>query len=137
MNFKIKYHLSKLTKFGLIGIHSTLVDFIIFSLLIFVFEWNIITSHLTAFSIAVLNSYFFNKNFTFSDIAIKNNAHTITIYILLNTIGAAISTAAIILLAPFIQILIAKLFATILSLLWNYISSYFFIFSPRAQSLKK
>ena len=137
MNFIIKQHIYKLTKFGLIGILSSLVDFIIFCLLFFVFEWSIISSHLTAFSIAVVNSYFLNKNYTFSDTAVKNNALSFTKYILLNTIGATISTTAIILLAPFIHILIAKLFATTLSLLWNYFSSYFFIFSSRTQFLKK
>ena len=136
-NFEITKHIYKLAKFGLVGILCTILDFIVFSLLIFVFEWNIINSHLTAFSIAVIASYVLNKNYTFSNSIVANSTQTITKYVLLNTIGAIISTIAILFFSPMMFILIAKLFAATLSLLWNYASSYFFIFSPRAQSQKK
>jgi len=137
LNFLIKQHLFKFTKFGLVGILCTLIDFILFISLIFIFELSIISSHLSAFSVAVLISYFLNKNYTFDSSLIKNNQKTITKYILLNTIGAVISTTALLLLSSLIHILIAKLFAAALSLLWNYTSSYFFIFSSKLQFQKK
>ena len=131
MNIQFNNHIFKITKFSIVGVISTVIDFALFCIFVYFFQWDIIISHLAAFLIALMNSYFLNKHFTFGDRDIAYNMKLFGKFILFNSIGAIISTIAILILIKYIHIILAKVMAATLSLLWNYISSYFFIFTDK------
>jgi len=56
-----------LTKFSLVGILNTLVDFLVFTALNGIFGAGYLISQIGGYSCGVLNSFIFNKKWTFSD----------------------------------------------------------------------
>lgn len=55
----------QLIKFGLVGLLNTAVDYGIFALLTMVFRLDSIISHVISYSCGVINSFYFNRIWTF------------------------------------------------------------------------
>ena len=55
----------QVVKFGIVGVVNTIIDFRLLNLLAGVFGWAVLWANTVSFSVAVINSFFFNKYWTF------------------------------------------------------------------------
>src|SRR3990167_6836118 len=51
----------QIIKFGIVGVINTIIDFGLLNLLVAIFDWAVLWANTVSFSVAVLNSFFFNK----------------------------------------------------------------------------
>lgn len=144
MNYKIReYNLvAQFLKFAVIGVINTGVDFAILNLLIWatgVNEGNgLIPLNIISFTIAVINSYILNKRWAFRDQTTGETAKKFTSFLLISVIGALINTAVVRFgstniepmfgLSQVLWVNVAKVVATGLSLVWNFVGYKLFVF---------
>jgi len=139
--FLTKKLIKQFSRFVVIGFMNTGLDFLVLNLLmwwtsIYSGKW-IILLNVISFSVAVTNSYFWNKYWTFKDrdeVEVKE----ISQYLVVTIIGAGINTGIVFLITTFIQPIfglspelwanLAKAAATGVSLVWNFIGYKFFVF---------
>jgi len=120
----LKNHADKL-RFGLVGATNTLIDFSILFLL-FSYGLSPLLSNLISTSCALSFSFFANKKYTFRDHN-PNQTRQIFIFLVITLIGLWIIQPVIIwsiqllLGNNYLSLLVAKLTATIASLVWNYL----------------
>jgi len=120
----LKNHADKL-RFSLVGATNTLIDFSILFLL-FSYGLSPLLSNLISTSCALSFSFFANKKYTFQDHN-SNQTRQILIFLVVTLIGLWIIQPVIIwsiqLLfgSNYLSLLVAKLTATIASLVWNYL----------------
>lgn len=132
--------LLQIAKFGAIGASNTVIDFGILNFLsassqvfsgLFLVPLNAIS-----FSIAVLNSYFWNRYWTFKG-GQKNAGKQFLEFIVVSVIAALINTVLVYLLTLIppiggisepLWLNISKLFATFISLVWNFLGYKFLVF---------
>lgn len=81
---------SKIIRFALVGALNTLVDFGVLNLMIQIFSWGVLAANTLSFSVAVTNSYFWSKYWTFRD-PTNANIRQFSVFVLTNLIGLAIS----------------------------------------------
>jgi len=137
-----KKTINQFGKFVVIGLMNTVIDFAILNFLMW---WtgiysgaSIILLNMVSFSIAVFNSYFWNKYWTFKDLD-KIEAKEFSQFILVTLIGLAINSSIVYgittLVSPMFGISpelwanLAKVAATGFSLIWNFIGYKFVVFN--------
>ena len=137
-----KKTINQFGKFVVIGLMNTVIDFAILNFLMW---WtgiysgaSIILLNMVSFSIAVFNSYFWNKYWTFKDLD-KVEAKEFSQFILVTLIGLAINSSIVYgittLVSPMFGISpelwanLAKVAATGFSLIWNFIGYKFIVFN--------
>jgi putative flippase GtrA len=136
--------IKQFSKFIIVGGINTVIDFLVLNILISVTgitsgaELFILNS--ISFSIAVVNSYFMNKYWTFQDkTQTKKEPVKFSQFLAVSLVGIVINGGVLSLITayvaiPFVFITpvmwanIAKLFATGISLIWNFIGYKFFVF---------
>lgn len=132
-------------KYATVGFFNTAIDFGVLNVLS-------ILSGVTAgfviggvnvpgFSLAVFNSYLWNKSWVFKSGQKGNFFHNLPLFILVNLIGLLLNSGLIILLttynsgfrglAPGTWLNIAKVIATAISFLWNFIGFKFIVFRAK------
>ena len=124
----LKQHAEKL-RFAVVGGANTAIDFGVLFLLTFLGIDKIIANYAST-SVALVFSFFANKSFTFKDSS-GNAKKQFTLFIVITLIGLWVIQPIIIwgsteALAAYIpneaaNLFIAKLLATIASLVWNYV----------------
>lgn len=130
-------------KFVIVGGINTGIDFLILNTLIYITGIEtgrgIFVLNSISFSVAVINSYFMNKRWTFQD---KTKTEQVTVkfsaFFIISIIGLVINsivlTSITTYIPPFFGLSavlwanIAKLFATGFSLVWNFIGYKLFVF---------
>ena len=117
-------HITRLVKFGFVGIGNTLVDFAVYTLLVSLTGIDAAICNVISYMCGVLNSFILNKVWTFSDAARGNTAARLLLFYVANGLGLASSTFIVWLLAEPVGPLIAKLIAVPCVFLMNYASSY-------------
>ena len=137
-----KKTINQFSKFVVIGFMNTAIDFTILNFLMW---WTgiysgalIILLNMVSFSIAVFNSYFWNKYWTFKDLD-KIEAKEFSQFILVTLIGLAINSSIVYgittLVSPMFGISpelwanLAKVAAIGFSLIWNFIGYKFIVFN--------
>lgn len=117
-------------KFALVGVLNTAIDFGILNSLIFLTGITggagIIPLNITSFSTAVVNSYFWNKKWVFGV-----NKASFVVFVVVTLIGLGINTGVVFVLTTFVSPIgvssaalwanLAKVLATALSLVWNFV----------------
>lgn len=132
---------NQIWKFAVVGFLNTAVDFLVLNLLMYftgIYKGGLIfILNLISFSIAVINSYFLNKYFTFKYKESNNGTAEFSGFVVVSIFGALINSGVVYLItqfeAPFdlhpqIWSNFAKLTATFFSLAWNFIGYKFFVF---------
>lgn len=92
---QIRVFAAELTKFGLIGMVNTALDFAILNLLHFGLGVGPLTSKCVSTVIAATSSYFMNRHWTFRNRARSGMRREYTLFFLLNLIGLAIGLVCI------------------------------------------
>lgn len=128
-------------RFGLVGFANTLIDFGILNLLLFLTDYpagpGLLLCNGAAFLVASINSYLMNKNWTFFDRR-SGTFPRFCLFMVFTIAGLAINSGLIYLLTmPAVSpesvpvvlwINIAKVTATLVSMLWNFSSYRRFVF---------
>lgn len=84
-------------KFGIVGIINTLVDIGIFNVLKFVFGFTTVIANIISVSAAIVNSYVWNKRWTFHD-KDKNISKQFIVFVVLSIGGLIINTIVLLFL---------------------------------------
>ena len=120
----------QMAKFAQVGVLNTAIDFGILNLLIFVTGitsgLSIIPLNAISFSIAIINSFFWNEKWVFET---KKEANFIT-FVVVTLIGLAINSGIVYAITTFVPptfvdsqklwVNLAKVLATGISLIWNF-----------------
>lgn len=136
----IRVWMYQLVKFGIVGLLNTAIDFGILnfgSALTGIYSGTgIITINIISFSVAVINSYFWNRLWVFDKsgrIHFKEFLQFLVVSFIAIVINSAI-VFGITTFAPFGGVTpavlenIAKIIATVVSLVWNFLGYKFFVF---------
>jgi putative flippase GtrA len=120
---------SQLIKFGLVGFLNTAVDFGIFTLLTAAAGLGSTISHIISYTCGVLNSYFFNRTWTFK---LKSKVHLMEffMFLLVNLASLGLSTLVLNYLetGANLSLYLAKAGATICSMAINFVGSKLLVF---------
>lgn len=128
---------SKFIKFGLVGILNTAIDFLVFNLFLF-FRCPPAISKAFSYTAGMINSFFFNKNWTFR--AKGDGKKQFVSFLLLNLATLAVSVGLMKGLTPFLAELdclsaysllsnnLANLIVIAITMILNFIGSKTFVF---------
>lgn len=134
--------LKQLAKFIIVGGINTGIDFFVLNLEMFLTGItsgpSMLLLNSLSFSVATTNSFFMNKHWTFQDKDEKKAGVKFSQFLIVSIIGITINGAVVYLVTSFIDPVfglspqlwanVAKLFATGLSLVWNFVGYKFFVF---------
>lgn len=121
-------------KFALVGVANTAVDFFILNSLMWIFKiysgWPMFFFNVTSFSAAVINSYFLNKYWTFSNTQKERVAAQFAKFFLISVVGATVNSSIVYFGTTFLTPAFGlssvfwangvKAVAVIASLIWNF-----------------
>lgn len=131
------------TKFALVGGVNTAIDFIILRALIGVTGitagFGVALLNAVSFSVAVVNSYFMNKRWTFEDkTRDPDESFKFSQFFIVSVIGLGLNSGIVYVFATYTDpmfglsaanwVLVGKLFATGASLVWNFVGYKLFVF---------
>jgi putative flippase GtrA len=134
--------LGQFLRFAVVGGINTGVDFAVYNLLLWATGIEkgekIIVLNVISFSVAVINSYFLNKWWAFKDQEKSEQAKKFTLFLLVSVIGAAINSGTVYYITTYVPVMFglspklwanaAKIVATGLSLIWNFVGYKLFVF---------
>jgi len=115
-------------KFAAVGILNTAIDIGLLNLLLY-FHWQVIIANTIAFLIAAINSFVWNKFWTFGDK--EGDWKTqLPFYLIIVTVGVGISDAFIYLLSVMFgwNVNVVKILSIGVVVLWNFLAPKFLIF---------
>ena len=129
-------------KFALVGLLNTVIDFGILNFLIattgIIAGIGIAVLNVMAFSVALLNSFFWNRLWVFEDRQDQGNISEFFQFMIVSIVAVAINTAIVyitstVITAPFgldqiTWINLGKIVATAFSMVWNFVGYKFFVF---------
>jgi putative flippase GtrA len=130
-------------KFITVGLANTAVDFGVLNLLMWssgVYEGKtIILFNVISFLIAAIHSYIWNKLWTFSFKGKSNVANQFLQFIIVSLVGVLINSGIVYIITTWVSssasngvlVNIAKLVATVVSLIWNFIGYKFIVFKKK------
>ncbi len=120
-------HLRQFVKFVLVGVLTTAINFAIYAMLLF-FHVNYIAAAIVAFIVATLNSYTWNRIWTFRAGAHRNR--WLVRFTLVQLIGLSVNLAVLALLVEFTGMnkLIAQLVANVFVVGSNFVGNKFWTF---------
>ena len=116
-------------KFAIVGILNTGIDFVTFWALLTFSDAPLLVANSIAYIVGILNSFAWNKLWTFGDIEHRHSTHyqfafTLVVY----GIGLVISNLIIAIVVNFLPPMIAKLVAILGTVVWTYWASKKFVF---------
>ncbi|MBW2998349.1 GtrA family protein [Candidatus Woesearchaeota archaeon] len=118
-----------ITKYGIISIIATGVDFAMFSILTKVFLVNYILSNIISYSIGLCTNYPLNRKYNFKS-KNKKVAHQFSFFATISMLGLLLNTFLLFIFVSFVGLdeLIAKLFAIFIVFFWNYVGHKHLVF---------
>lgn len=124
----IANHYKRFRRFSFVGLVNTGIDFAIFSLLFYAYGTPYVVAHVLAFFVALANSFLMNALWTFKNLKREQLVRQIGAFVLVGAGGLVLSTITIYILAGYMPVLLAKIGAMGVSLIWNYVGSWIFVF---------
>lgn len=120
----------ELIKFGIVGVLNTLVDFVIYTILVFLFNMLPSISQGISYSAGIVNSFILNRRWTFKQAKESNTKKQAMKFILVNGVSLAASSFVIGLLTTTLgfNVIIAKLIVTALTQVINYLGYKLIVF---------
>jgi putative flippase GtrA len=137
--------IGEIIRFAVIGVINTGIDFVILNILIWatgIKEGNgLIPLNAISFTCAVINSYYMNKRWAFKDGSQGQNGRKFSVFLIVSIIGIVINTLVLRVVSTNIHPMfglsqtlwtnVAKLLATGVSLVWNFIGYKLFVFKKQ------
>jgi len=124
-----KIDLKKFFKFGITGVINTAIDWGAFTLCVKIFTLGAVFAHPISYTVATVNSFFMNKNWTFGKRKNYNKAETFK-FLTVNLISLSISTLGVYLLHNIAgkDEFFAKLIMAFATIIINYFGNKLFVF---------
>ena len=121
--------IKQVIKFGTVGVANTVLDFAVLNLLAGLLGWPVLISNTISFSVAVTNSFFMNKYWTFEDREGKTHLQ-FGGFILVALVGLAVSDILVYWLAEGVgwHYNWAKIVSILPVFVWNFWASKYLIF---------
>lgn len=115
-------------KFAVVGVSNTAIDLGLLNLLLF-YHWDTLVANTVAFLVASVNSFMWNKYWTFGD-KTGNWKTQLPFYLIVVTVGVGISDAFIYIFSLIFgwDINIVKIASIAAVFLWNFLAPKFLIF---------
>lgn len=125
----MKKLIKQILNFGIVGVISFFIDYGILYLFTECFNVNIYISNIISFSVSTICNYILSIYWVFKRNRNKNILSEFRIYLFLNIIGLGINQIIIYSLVEYIQMyyMIAKIFATGIVMIYNFITRKVFI----------
>lgn len=137
--------LVQIVKFGIVGVSNTVVDFAVLNFLMWVFKINsgtwMIVFNVAAFSLAVINSYIWNRYWTFKMKSREEVPEEFMKFLLISVVGVFINSGIVYSGTTFLTPLFGlsaglwangiKLMATGVAMIWNFIGYKLWAFRGR------
>lgn len=124
-------HLRTFSKFSLVGVVNTGVDFAVFWLLHGLLGVPLLVANTLSYACGIINSFVCNKRWTFRD-QDRNTTAQFYRFVGLNLISLLLSNALVMAFSQVLPVLAAKLVAIIGTLVWNYWTSHRFVYRRSA-----
>ena len=116
-------------KFAIVGILNTGIDFLTFWTLLAVADVPLLVANSIAYLVGILNSFVWNKLWTFSDIESQHPAHyQLAFTFMVYGIGLLMSNIIIAIFVNFLPPLVAKAAAILGTVIWTYWASRNYVF---------
>ncbi len=130
-----RHGIRQFMRFGIVGLANTAVDFGIFTFLTRVvkpFNTHYLVANVISFSIAVTNSYFLNKYWTFRDKG-RLSLTQFPKFLLSNVVALGFNEFVLFALVSYAGLydLLAKAFAIGVSLFWNFFVNKYWVFRQK------
>jgi len=129
LNGKLKH----LTRFSLVGVANTLIDFLIFTIFNGFIGLNYIGSQIIGYSFGVVNSFVLNKKWTFSTTrSNKKTKNELFQFIIVNLISLIITliTMNFLVKSLNLNVYISKIIVTFVAQISNFLSYKLWVFHP-------
>ncbi len=145
LNEKVSWNLKRISKFVLVGTLNTFLDFGILNFLSYLFKiyfgWWLAVFNIISFLIANINSFFWNKNWTFQ-VKEKKGIMGFLKFFSVSFCGLIINTIILLLGLELLRIILpelnlqiaenlAKVLAVLVSKYWNYFGYKIFVFKKK------
>ncbi len=127
----VKSHYKSFSKFTIVGVVNTIIDFTVFYILHDLFDIMFVYAHITAFFIALMNSFYFNAVWTFKNLKRDQLVRQVLSFVAVGFSGLVLSTLTIFFANQFMWVYFAKIIAMGVSLVWNYVGSWIFVFKVK------
>lgn len=128
---KLKKLFFQAVKFGLVGVINTLVDYGVYTLLLFVpfFKENYVLAQVLGYSAGLINSLVLNKRWTFSQREPMTKGQLAS-FLLVNLVALAVSTGILVLTQENLQLnrYAGKIIATVGSMAVNFLGNKLLVF---------
>lgn len=121
-------HYKYISRFSLVGLLNTALDFFVFFLLFTIFGFGGVISHLMAFCVALANSFILNAKWTFQNLKRDQLFRQVLTFVLIGFSGLVVSTVTLAFLSPIVTTYPAKIIAIGASLIVNYLGSALIVF---------
>jgi len=115
-------------KFGLVGVVNTLVDVVLFSLLLHMTSIGIAAANLASYGTGVVVSYFLNKTWTFSQDAQARPGSSFVRFVAVSVLAAGVSSLVVLGLCSFVPPLPAKALSLPVMFGFNFLLVRHFVF---------
>lgn len=123
--------LVKAAKFAVVGVANTLIDYGVFALLAQLLGVNVYFSQVISYSCGVLNSYVFNRSWTFKSQS-RFFSPTLVRFLVLNLAMLAVSTGLLALLMQFgLGKLLAKAGSVAVTMALSFLVNRLWVFQPK------
>jgi putative flippase GtrA len=117
----------RLMKFLIVGTSGTIIDFILFIACYEFVGWGIIASNIVSYGTGLSSSFFLNRSWTFAD-STKRSHRRLVLALTFGYIGLVINTFLVWLLAFVFPVLVGKLIAVLLIVIYNYLTNKHIVF---------
>lgn len=131
-NYVLNGKFKNLSRFSIIGVLNTLMDFAVFTIFHSLFEVNYAVSQIAGYSLGVTNSFIFNKNWTFGDRkANKKTTRELLQFIVINLISLAVTITFMKLLIKNLglNVYAAKIIVTFIAQITNFLGYKLWVFN--------
>lgn len=124
---------TKATKFALIGLVNTGVDYCVFTFAYLALGWRVVAANVLAWIVSVTGSYVLNSYITFAaESGRVLRLRDYLTFVASGVVGFLGNTATVVLASYLVPVLVAKLLAVGVSFVINFSLSHFVVFRPRA-----
>jgi len=111
-------------RFGLVGVVNTLIDLILFSLLVHMAGLPVVPANMLSYGTGILNSFVMNRAWTFKHHSRgKALVKSLLVFTGINLLGLALSTLLVALFTTLMSPILAKIVSVPLVFVWNYLAS--------------
>ncbi|GIM29250.1 cell wall teichoic acid glycosylation protein GtcA [Clostridium polyendosporum] len=132
VNYFLYGKLKHISRFSVVGMANTFVDFLMFTIFHGLVGLSYITSQVIGYSFGIANSFILNRKWTFEDKnSNKKTFHELVQFIVVNLISLSITIISINFLVKGLNlnVYVSKVIATIISQITNFLAYKFWVFS--------